>query len=153
MDLTKQIRVTYSTQADFNRVVWSATESMDLSFLDLPEHRLLTGSSVMAAANPQLDPTSDQFIVRLIPHRVTGAIQLLNELIVRLDNGFPTTEREARQFEERQEANLQQLAREILGKDVRLGKKKDVGPKVKPNEPCKCGSGKKFKKCCGTNAL
>lgn len=22
-------------------------------------------------------------------------------------------------------------------------------PKVKPNEPCPCGSGKKFKKCCG----
>ena len=22
-------------------------------------------------------------------------------------------------------------------------------PKIKPNEPCPCGSGKKFKKCCG----
>ncbi|MGI8786300.1 MAG: preprotein translocase subunit SecA [Pyrinomonadaceae bacterium] len=25
-------------------------------------------------------------------------------------------------------------------------------PKVKPNDPCSCGSGKKYKKCCGTNA-
>jgi len=24
-----------------------------------------------------------------------------------------------------------------------------TGPKVKPNDPCPCGSGKKFKKCCG----
>ena len=25
-------------------------------------------------------------------------------------------------------------------------------PKVGRNDPCTCGSGKKFKKCCGTNA-
>ncbi|MCA1900713.1 MAG: SEC-C domain-containing protein, partial [Candidatus Hydrogenedens sp.] len=24
-----------------------------------------------------------------------------------------------------------------------------VGPKVGPNDPCPCGSGKKYKKCCG----
>ena len=23
-----------------------------------------------------------------------------------------------------------------------------AGPKIKPNEPCPCGSGKKFKRCC-----
>src|SRR5690606_6808437 len=27
-----------------------------------------------------------------------------------------------------------------------------VGPKVKPNDPCPCGSGKKYKKCCGASA-
>ena len=26
------------------------------------------------------------------------------------------------------------------------------GPKVYPNDPCPCGSGKKYKKCCGRNA-
>ena len=26
---------------------------------------------------------------------------------------------------------------------------KKTGKKVKPNEPCPCGSGKKYKKCCG----
>lgn len=26
------------------------------------------------------------------------------------------------------------------------------GPKVYPNDPCPCGSGKKYKKCCGKNA-
>ena len=26
------------------------------------------------------------------------------------------------------------------------------GPEVKPNDPCPCGSGKKFKKCCGAIA-
>jgi preprotein translocase subunit SecA len=27
-----------------------------------------------------------------------------------------------------------------------------VGPKTKPNDPCPCGSGKKYKKCCGASA-
>lgn len=26
------------------------------------------------------------------------------------------------------------------------------GPKIYPNDPCPCGSGKKYKKCCGKNA-
>ena len=69
----------------------------------------------MAKLNPKIDAETDQFIVRLLPNKLTGKIQLLNELVVRLENGFPTTEREARQFEERQEANLQALARNLLG--------------------------------------
>ncbi len=28
---------------------------------------------------------------------------------------------------------------------------RNVGPKVGPNDPCPCGSGKKYKKCCGKN--
>ena len=28
--------------------------------------------------------------------------------------------------------------------------KAEKQPKIKPNDPCPCGSGKKFKKCCGT---
>jgi hypothetical protein len=70
----------------------------------------------VAKTNSRVNPTTDQFIVRLLPHKATGQLQLMNELVVRLDNGFPTTEREARQFEERQEANLKALAREMLGK-------------------------------------
>lgn len=53
---------------------------------------------------------------------------LLNEMIVRLDNGFPTTEREAREFEQRQEANLQKMAKELLGDHVQLNKNKKLEP-------------------------
>jgi hypothetical protein len=67
----------------------------------------------------------DQFIVRLVENKVSQNVQLMNELVVRLENGYPTTEREARQFDERQEANLRVLAKELLGKDIVLGKKKD----------------------------
>lgn len=31
----------------------------------------------------------------------------------------------------------------------RTGTLRQDGPKVGPNSPCTCGSGKKFKKCCG----
>ena len=43
----------------------------------------------------------------------------------------------------------------LVGDDFRLGGHKDVaqsvrgGPKIGRNDPCPCGSGKKFKKCCG----
>ena len=32
---------------------------------------------------------------------------------------------------------------------ITINRKEDaIGKKVKPNEPCPCGSGKKYKKCC-----
>jgi uncharacterized protein YecA (UPF0149 family) len=33
-----------------------------------------------------------------------------------------------------------------------MGVIKAAGPKVGRNDPCPCGSGKKFKSCCGRNA-
>jgi uncharacterized protein len=45
----------------------------------------------------------------------------------------------------------------LLGDDFHLGGHKEVaqvvrgGPKIGRNDPCPCGSGKKFKKCCGAN--
>ena len=35
---------------------------------------------------------------------------------------------------------------EVVGGGAKKGKKK--GKKIKPNEKCHCGSGKKYKKCC-----
>ena len=43
----------------------------------------------------------------------------------------------------------------LIGDNYRLGMQKEVvqvvrnGPKIGRNDPCPCGSGKKFKKCCG----
>lgn len=40
----------------------------------------------------------------------------------------------------------------VSSKDFKSSLKQDSASKakkVKPNEPCTCGSGKKFKKCCG----
>jgi preprotein translocase subunit SecA len=42
----------------------------------------------------------------------------------------------------------------MVGGDGKQAKKKPVKrvePKTGRNDPCPCGSGKKFKKCCGAN--
>ena len=44
--------------------------------------------------------------------------------------------------EKRKELYKQQKASELFGK----------AKKIFPNDPCPCGSGKKYKKCCGKNA-
>jgi len=55
--------------------------------------------------------------------------------MVRLANGFPTTEREAEEFDARQEKNLLALAKEVLGADIVLGpKKSDLPSGVIPRE-------------------
>ena len=56
-------------------------------------------------------------------------------------------ERRARQEQERAQARLNKGA---AGEDAPVAKpEKRVGEKVGRNAPCPCGSGKKFKKCCG----
>jgi len=71
---------------------------------------------------------------------------LRSEKVVRLENGFPSTQREDDEHERREEMGLQGLA-ERMG--ITLNRKEEnIGNKQKPNDTCKCGSGKKFKKCC-----
>ena len=41
---------------------------------------------------------------------------------------------------------------ELYKKCKASGTVRRVGRKVYPNDPCPCGSGKKYKKCCGKNA-
>lgn len=71
---------------------------------------------------------------------MTQQDDLLNEMVVRLENGYPTTEREARQFEERQEENLQALAKQLLGENVVLGPAKNKAAKIGRNDKCICGT-------------
>ncbi len=42
--------------------------------------------------------------------------------------------------------------RREITKQWRLSKQFVAAPKVGPNDPCPCGSGKKYKKCCGRSA-
>ena len=97
-----------------------------------------------------LKELTDQFIVRFLGE--ADALELKQELVVRLKNGYPTTEREAAAFDERQERNLQKFAEQA---GITIGRKKREGPKIGRNDPCPCGSGKKYKQCCmrkGTTA-
>ncbi|KAI3634898.1 hypothetical protein MIR68_007279 [Amoeboaphelidium protococcarum] len=146
--------IEYEDSEDFNRLIWSAMGDFKLTFKSHPQHVLETSSRKMADRNSDIKVDSDQFIVRMLKNKLNQSEELLNELIVRLENGFPTTEREARQFELRQEANLQKLAKDLLGDNVVINSAKNKKTAVQGrNDVCNCGSGKKYKKCCGTDAI
>jgi hypothetical protein len=148
VDLCKETHFHFTDVDHFNRMVWAGSEDLHLC---LPNDlSLKTGMAAMKENNSAV-VDSDQFIVRVFKNKLNGKLQIANELVVRLQNGFPTTEREAREFDQRQEENLQKLAKELLGKDISIGKKLSSGPKVGRNDVCTCGSGKKYKKCCGTD--
>jgi len=153
VDLCNGAVICFNKTDSFNRVVWAATEKLKIHFKDkeAAHHVVDTGITEMKKLNPTINEKVDQFIVRLIKNKVTEKVDLRNELIIRLDNGFPTTEREEREFQRRQEANLQKLTNELLGKNIHLGRRKDIGPKIRRNDPCKCGSKKKYKNCCGSD--
>jgi len=119
--------------------VWTAINELSLSFQDF-EDKLQTSWAAMKQQYPNITEHSDQFITRFVKGK------LLTEKIIRLDNGYPTTEREKKEFDDRQEENLQKLAQQV---GITIGKKKPTGPKIGPNDPCTCGNGKKYKKCHG----
>jgi len=119
-------------------MVWAGVHDLTLRF-DKEDHTLKTGYAQMEALYGNLNYTIDQFIIRWIKD------ELLTERIIRLDNGFPTTEREKKIYDERQELAMQKLAQEA---GITIGKKKEK--KIPPNSICpKCNSGQKYKKCCG----
>merc|ERR1711957_982027 len=72
--------------------------------------------------------------------------QLTCDKIIRLENGFPSTKREDDAHTRRKEEKLDELTKRL---GVTVHRKQDaIGGRVKPNEPCPCGSGQKYKKCC-----
>lgn len=146
-DLCTDLAMHFDRVADFDRIVWAGTENMRLSFAD-HEHKLETGYTHMVAEHgPSLRTDIDQFICRK-----TDSGELMCERIMRLDNGFPTTLRERAEFEQRQERNMRELAKRVYGADIQIPKKKRTTSKILPNDPCPCGRGKKFKKCCANKA-
>lgn len=142
-DVCKKLNVQIQSKNLFKTLVWQAVHDLSLSFDDAPEHKLLTGFNEMKSQYPNIVEDIDQFITRFHKDK------LLTEQIVRLKNGYPTTEREAAEFDRKQEEAIQKLAAEA---GITISKKKPTGPKVKPNDPCTCGSGKKYKKCHGSQA-
>jgi hypothetical protein len=125
--------VNYAEKSHLNTLVWAGVHDLHLSFKDagnfaieslsidtlLDVHNTVTGFSHMKEKNPSMDLKEelDQFIMRFIEVRFWSFSnlndwqgELLCEQIVRLQNGYPTTEREAKAFDARQEENLQKLA-------------------------------------------
>ena len=61
-------------------------------------------------------------------------------------------EEEAREIERRQQRQQQQMQFQAGAAQAEAPKPVRAGAKVGRNDLCPCGSGKKFKKCCGVNA-
>ncbi|GMH87463.1 hypothetical protein TrST_g12963 [Triparma strigata] len=118
------------------RVVWAGCENLTVSIGEDKVHcDFETERKVDATVNEE----RTQFKVS---YDSLGVLR--SEKVVRLRNGFPSTKREDDEHDRREEEALQGLAQRM---GVTLNKK-DVCKKCKPNDPCPCGSGKKFKKCC-----
>lgn len=98
----------------FHSVVWAGTRDISLRITDKELHYEVgfffflkvfhsaqTGFEQMRAKTDVLREDIDQFIIRYVDD------ELLNERLIRLENGFPTTQREKDDFEARQEKNMQ----------------------------------------------
>jgi len=144
VDMCDDVDLVFHSHDNFQSIVWAGAERIKAT-LHSEEHGLLSHSSGFQQIM-QLYPTiteEQKTIEQLIVRCVSG--KLLEERLIRLANGFPTTEREAKEFNRKQEMNMQKLAQEA---GITIGRKQKAAT-VGRNDPCVCGSGKKYKKCCG----
>jgi len=138
LDICKGVTGHFKTMDLFSQCVWAGVFDLKFSFGD-SDQKMETGFDKQQKDHAvALHEQVDQFIVRFVKEK------LQCELIVRLTNGFPTTEREAREFDRRQDDNMRKLAEQA---GITIAKKKSTTKKPGQNEPCHCGSGKKYKKC------
>jgi hypothetical protein len=145
VDLCKSITLTYKRRDMINSVVWAGAHNINVSIPDGAGGKETVSSGVeqMKVEYPDLQEETDQFMIRIVETK------LIQEALVRLENGFPTTEREAKAFEEREQRNKKK-AEKHLKKLVKTAEiKHNTKAKVGRNDNCTCGSGQKYKKCCG----
>eukprot|EP00742_Colponemidia_sp_Colp-10_P001505 GILJ01001615.1.p1 GENE.GILJ01001615.1~~GILJ01001615.1.p1 ORF type:complete len:270 (+),score=41.09 GILJ01001615.1:45-812(+) len=136
-DMSKTILLEYERKSDFTQLVWAGVHDMTLRIRDV-DQSVFCHFPEQEAQDASVVEERSQWIVRFVLDR------LLQEKVVRLPNGFTTTLREKREYDEKQEASVQAWAKEA-GITIHRKKKEEIGR----NDPCTCGSGKKFKKCCG----
>jgi len=158
VDLCSNFFVSFSRKKLFHKMIWAAVQNYKISFED-DEELFENGFQNMVAKYPE--ETFQEKISQFIDSLENGTIR--SEKLLRLQNGFPTTEREQKEFDQRSEKN-QQLADEHyhglvekVSKDKDLQKlgiktikrNNDVSKVPKPNDNCLCESNRKYKKCCG----
>ncbi len=141
VDMVSGLNVLYANWKHFHAIIHNQLENLSLTFTNSPEHNIVTGHTHMLTEFPDSNVT-DQFIIRF----VNGV--LLPERCVRLRNGHLSTEREAIEWERRNERTRTDYTQKFM-KDAGIQLNRvDTAPKVGNNEPCPCGSGRKYKKCC-----
>lgn len=100
LDMCSDITVHYLNKSFFDTIVWAGLHNFKLTVGDKNSGDTLeSGVEQVQKDVDNLQENFDQFIVRYVNGK------LLQELVVRLQNGFPTTDREADAFDERQKKN------------------------------------------------
>jgi len=152
LDICRNFNLKYQSKSLLHSIVWAGVYDLSITYADEPTTpAIVTGFEQVKPQHPDKDisPITDQFIMRYVKG------ELLTELVVRLQNGYPTTDREANEFDTNTEKNKQNAEEFMLNRlreaGVNVGRKPAAGPKVGRNDPCTCSSGKKFKNCCGKN--
>lgn len=98
VDLCNNSSFEYSKKSNFGSIVWAASNNLQLQAENL---KMEVGIEI-ARNDPRIEEINEeieQFIIRIIKGR------LLQERVVRLSNGFPTTDREADKFDKQKERN------------------------------------------------
>jgi len=147
LDICRNLALGFASREHMKNVIWAGVYNLSIGFHDEPSFTpYVSGFDHMKEKYTDLNPIHDQFIVRILEGAITA------EQVVRLSNGYPTTEREAQLFDSQKEQNEKNaedfIKKKLADAGITLHAKKREGEKVGRNELCKCGSGKKFKKCC-----
>eukprot|EP00808_Paulinella_micropora_P030626 g21990.t1 len=141
LDMLDNVKVNYSKVAHLGCLIWNQLENFGMSFADSKERSHTSGLKECKAKWEDSNEV-DQFIVRLHEGKI------LEERCIRLKNGHLSTEREAIEWDKRNTLARDKYMEKFM-KDAGIHlNKSQVQAKLKPNEPCHCNSGKKYKKCC-----
>lgn len=142
LDLMQGVVVDFKSKEYMQSVIWNHVEDLHLNFEDDEKSSCKTGFAHMAQLHPDSDIKVDQFIVRFLEDGLS------HERCVRLKNGFLSTEREAADWDRRNETARDRFVADFLKQGGIHLNKNTATKKVPRNDPCPCGSGLKYKKCC-----
>ena len=120
VDKCTGLALTYAAVGHFDRIMHTGARKTSVAFDDAPALATSLDFDALQAERPsmKLDDGTDQFITRRLE---TGAPALCTELIVRLCNEFPTTEREVAEYEQRtrvHEEKLDEVVESMLGSSL-----------------------------------
>eukprot|EP00056_Hartaetosiga_gracilis_P006098 m.92994 g.92994 ORF g.92994 m.92994 type:complete len:357 (+) comp12378_c0_seq2:306-1376(+) len=141
LDMSKDLKFAFAKTSHFGNAIWAGCYAIEMKFDD-SDHSITTGYDMMTKEYADLNEERSQFKLHVHDDK------LINEKVIRLPNGFPTTKREKDAFDARQERNMQILAQKM---GIVVPHKKRDEKKVGRNDPCPCGSTRKYKKCCGAD--
>eukprot|EP01126_Amoeba_proteus_P047951 TRINITY_DN5514_c0_g1_i12.p1 TRINITY_DN5514_c0_g1~~TRINITY_DN5514_c0_g1_i12.p1 ORF type:complete len:403 (-),score=104.50 TRINITY_DN5514_c0_g1_i12:132-1274(-) len=107
VDLCKNLTIVYNHKKYLGSIVQAGIYGFHVKFNDYPHLDYNMGYEELKQQHEHINDKTDQFITRFVDGN------LLTEEIVRLENGFHTTERERKSFDEKKEENDKRTEEEL----------------------------------------